>query len=59
MEAVSTIQKKRTREEILAWLNRAKERKEAKEKQIRAEWKERQLLKKQAEESHYYDLEWV
>ena len=59
MKTKVTIGKRRTREEILAWLNRARLRKEAKEKQIRAEWEERQVLKRQAEESHYLDLEWM
>jgi hypothetical protein len=59
MKTKVTNGKRRTREEILAWLNRARLRKEAKEKQIRAEWEERQVLKRQAEESHYLDLEWM
>ncbi len=59
MKTIRNFGTGRTREEILAWLERARQRKEAKEKQIRAEWKERQLLKKQAEESHYYDIDWV
>lgn len=48
----------RTREEVLSWLRRARERKDAREKEIRAEWEERQRLRKEAQESHYYDIEW-
>ena len=50
---------KRSREEVLAWLDRARARKEAREKEIRAMWAETQRLKKAAADSHYYDLEWI
>lgn len=55
----TTTRTKRSREEVLAWLDRARQRKEARAKEIRAMWAERQRLRKEAEESHYYDLEWV
>ena len=49
----------RTREEIMAWLNRAREIKEARQKEAHAKWEERQRRKLAAEKSGYYDLEWV
>lgn len=56
MATTETIQKKRTREEILAWLNRARQRKMAWEKRMQKKLEEEALLRKQAEESHYYDI---
>lgn len=56
METTETIQKKRTREEILAWLDRARQRKMAWEKKMQKKLEEEALLRKQAEESHYYDI---
>lgn len=50
--------KKRTREEIISWINRAIDRKERREKEIREAWNLRQQMKKAALDSHYYDLEW-
>lgn len=49
----------RTKEEILSWLNAARQRKEAWEKKVDAKFSKRQQGKKAAAESGYYDLEWV
>ena len=59
MEATTTISKSRTREEILAWLHQARERKEAFQRRVNEEWEARQRSKKAAAESGYYDIEWV
>ena len=56
METTITIQKKRTREEVLAWLERARRRKMAWEKKMQKKLDKEALLRKQAEESHYYDI---
>ena len=56
MEATVKIQKKRTREEVLAWLDRARQRKLAWEKRMQKKLEEEALLRKKAEESHYYDI---
>ena len=58
MEATIT-RKKRTREEILAWLDAARQRKAAWQEKVRAEFAKRDRLRKEAAESGYYDLEWV
>ena len=58
MEATVT-RKNRTREEILAWLDAARQRKAAWQKKVRTEFAERDRLRKEAAESGYYDLEWV
>ena len=50
---------KRTREEILAWLNAARERKAAWEKRVDEKFLERARRKKEAADSGYYDLEWA
>ncbi len=47
----------RTREEVLAWLQRARERKHAWEKKMQKKLEEEALLRKQVEESHYYDID--
>ena len=49
--------KQRTREEIVAWWNRARERKEAFQKETNEWWQARQKGLKEAEESGYYNLE--
>ena len=49
----------RTREEILAWLQEARERKHAFQKKVEAEWQARQQGKKDAAESGYYNIDWV
>lgn len=56
METTGTIQRQRTREEILAWLDRARQRKLAWERRMQKKLEEEALLRKQAEESHYYDI---
>ena len=58
MEATAT-RRKRTREEVLAWLDAARQRKAAWQEKVRAEFAERDRLRKEAAESGYYDLEWV
>jgi len=57
MEATVT-RKKRTREEILAWLEAARQRKAAWEKAVKEEFAEMERQRKAAAESGYYDLEW-
>ena len=59
MEAKKTPIPMRTREEILAWLQEARERKQAFQHKVEAEWQARQQSKKVAAESGYYDIEWV
>lgn len=51
--------KGRTREEILAWLERGRQIKIRRQKEAQAKYAERQRRKKEAAESGYYDLEWV
>ena len=58
MEATTT-KPMRTREEILAWLQEARERKQAFQRKVETEWQARQQSKKVAAESGYYNLEWV
>ena len=50
---------KRTREEIMLWLDEARQRKLEWEKQIEAKWAEEDAQRKAAAESHYYDIEWT
>ena len=60
MEEAKTFDRPiRTKEEILSWLNAARQRKEAWEKKVEAKFAERLRSKKAAAESGYYDLEWV
>lgn len=59
MERNETVRVKRTREEVLAWLDAARQRKKEWEKKVEAKWIEEERLKKEAAESHYYDIEWV
>ena len=49
-----TTQKQRTREEILAWLQRARERKQAWEEQTQLELKVMAEEARRARESHYF-----
>ena len=56
MEATTTINNGRTREEIMAWWQRAKERKAAWEEKMQKKFDEEALIRKQADESHYYDI---
>jgi hypothetical protein len=58
MNKTTTIQT-RSKEEILMWLKQARERKQAFQRRVNEEWEKRQLSKKAASESGYYDLEWV
>ena len=50
MKTTGTIQRQRTREEILAWLDRARQRKLAWEKRMQKKLEEEALLRKQAED---------
>ncbi|MBR1446077.1 MAG: hypothetical protein IJ586_03210 [Alloprevotella sp.] len=59
METTPTRETMRTREEILAWLQEARERKHAFQKKVEAEWQARQQGKKDAAESGYYNIDWV
>ena len=58
MEANTTI-KQRSREEIMAWLQQARDRKKAFQRRVNEEWEARQRSKKAAADSGYYDIEWV
>ncbi len=58
MEATNTVRKTRTKEEVVLWLERAIQRKEAFEHEVQAKWAARQAGLKEAAASHYYDLEW-
>lgn len=59
METTKPTIKQRSREEILDWLQQARERKEAFQRRVNEEWEARQRSKKAAAESGYYDIEWV
>ena len=48
--------KRRTREEVLAWLQEARERKEAWEKQTQLELQSMLEESRRAKESHYFDV---
>ena len=45
--------------EFLAWLDAARQRKEAWQKKVDAKYAERMRRKQEAAASGYYDLEWV
>ena len=47
--------KHRTREEIVAWFNAARERKEKWEQKMQDQWAEEERLRKEAAEKHYYE----
>jgi hypothetical protein len=51
------MKKERTREEIIAWLDAARQRKKAWEAKVEAKWAEEQQLLKEVSESHYYEME--
>ena len=53
------LRPKRTREEVLAWLDAARQRKAAWEKRIDEKFSVRAKHKREAAESGYYDLEWA
>jgi len=55
MEATTTY-KSRTREEIIAWWRKARERKEAFQRETDEIFAREEMLRKQAAESHYYDI---
>ena len=48
--------KSRTREEVMAWLQRARERKQAWEEQTQLELKAMADEARRAKESHYFDF---
>ena len=48
--------KSRTREEVMAWLQRARERKDAFQKRANEIFAEEERLRQQAVDSHYYDI---
>ena len=58
MEATAT-RRKRTREEVLAWLDATRLRKAAWQEKVRAEFAERYRLRKEAAESGCYHIETV
>jgi hypothetical protein len=59
MEPTSTIgYKPRSREEILAWLQRAREIKERKQREAEEMYAEQQRRKKDVAESEYYNFDW-
>lgn len=47
---------RRTREEVLAWLQRARERKQAWEEEMQKKFAEEESQRKLALDSHYYDI---
>lgn len=50
----------RTREEILAWLDRARKRKEQHQRELQEEFAEEERRKqKELGPGGYYDLEWI
>ena len=52
----TTTNKRRTREEVMAWLQRARERKLAWEEQTQLELKAMADEAQRAKESHYFDF---
>ena len=59
MTANETVKPKWTREDFLALLERGRQIKARRLKEAQTKYAERQRHKKEAEESGYYDLEWV
>ena len=59
MDAIENEKKLRTRDEILAWLERGRQIKAKRLQEAQTKFAERQRRKKEAAESGYYDLEWV
>ena len=51
-----TDYKQRTREEVMAWLQKARERKDAFQKRANEIFAEEDRLRQQAADSHYYDI---
>ena len=54
--ATTTTYKRRTREEVMAWLQRARERKQAWEEQTEMELKAMIEESRRAKESHYFEI---
>ena len=52
----TTNYKQRTREEVMAWLQKARERKDAFQKRANEIFAEEERLRQQADDSHYYDI---
>jgi hypothetical protein len=52
----TTNYKQRTREEVMAWLQKAGERKDAFQKRANEIFAEEERLRQQADDSHYYDI---
>lgn len=52
----TTNYKQRTREEVMAWLQKARERKDAFQKRANEIFAEEDRLRQQAVDSHYYDI---
>lgn len=48
--------RRRSREEILAWLQQARESKAVWEKRMQKKFETEALVRKQIEDSHYYDI---
>ena len=59
MTANETVKPKWTREDFLALLERGRQIKARRLKEAQTKYAERPRHKKEAEESGYYDLEWV
>ena len=56
MEERTMTFKPRTREEIIAWWRRARERKEAFQRETDEIFAREEMLRKQVAASHYYDI---
>ncbi len=52
----NTDYKQRTREEVIAWLQKARERKDAFQKRANEIFAEEDRLRQHAADSHYYDI---
>ena len=52
MEGNGKVRVKRTREEVLAWLAAARQRKKAWERKVEAKWAEEERIRNEAAESH-------
>lgn len=57
MEARTMSDKRRTREEVIAWWRKARERKEAFQRETDEWWKARQKGLEESESSGYYKIE--
>ena len=54
--AHESVLNERTREEVMAWLQKARERKDAFQKRANEIFAEEDRLRQQAADSHYYDI---